>query len=318
MPFKQMKYFLTILTFLFLSIGHCCINEYKAQLDGKMTFSEERYAAPIGRFNQNNKEYLLKELHEADSVYKATGSLEDYSDLGALLVYNGEYLKAKKIFQEIESRSPGLYNTAANLGTTYELLGQNDSAYYWIQKALEINPKSHSSSEWIHLKILEAKIAANGDNSYYLTHSVLGLDFGTSDAPKIETGRDLNLLRKQIFFQLEERISFIPPKDPIVAQLLFDLGNVYAITLEVKGALEIFDRAKEYGYSSEILEKRIKYFEKLQKKADKKQQREKWIEHNAEGLFIGAIIAFLLGLVGFVLFIRWIVRRIRKSKGTHS
>jgi len=59
----------------------------------------------------------------------------------------------------IERWHPGLYATAANLGTAYELLGNVDSAYYWIEEDMRRNPQGHEGSEWMHLCILSAKRA---------------------------------------------------------------------------------------------------------------------------------------------------------------
>ncbi len=302
---------LTIVLFLFMGqTGQCCINEYRTLLSGELVFTDAGNVAPIGRFNANNKPYLLKKLHEADSIYRLTGKLEDYSDLGSMLVYTGQYLKAKQIFQDIEQKTPGLYQTAANLGTVYELLGQNDSALYWIKRAVEINPNSHRGSEWIHVKILEAKVKANNDEKYLWTHSILSLDFGDDKIPVNKNNIDLNDLRDQLYDQLNERMSFIKPKDPIVAQLLFDLGNVCALTRDATSGLQIYQLAKEYGYTSDLFDKRLSYFESLQLKAD--------FRNNTEGLAkenpMFALIIFGTIFVGGILGIIFLLRRIRKRR----
>lgn len=273
--------------------------------------------APIGRFNANNKPFLLKKLHEADSIYKRTGKLDDYSDLGSMMVYTGQYLKAKQIFQEIEEKTPGLYQTAANLGTTYELLGQNDSALYWIKRAVEINPNSHRGSEWIHVKILEAKVKANGDEKYLWTHSILSLDFGDDKIPVNKTNLDLQNLRDNLYDQLNERMSFIKPKDPIVAQLLFDLGNVCALTRDATSGLQVYQSAKEYGYISDLFDKRISYFEKLQFKADFRNNTEGWAKDNPIYALTIVGIIFVGGLIGIILLFRRIKRRRHEKRSTN-
>jgi tetratricopeptide (TPR) repeat protein len=107
-----------------------CINEYRTLPNGTVYMSEGfGNFAPSGKFNDKN--HLLRSLHEADSIYRRTKSVKDYSDYGAMLAYSGEYLEALKIFKRIESKFPNLYATASNMGTVYELLGKNDSAYYW-------------------------------------------------------------------------------------------------------------------------------------------------------------------------------------------
>lgn len=309
---------MTIVLFLFMGqTGQCCINEYRTLLSGEVIFTDAGNVAPIGRFNANNKPFLLKKLHEADSIYKRTGKLEDYSDLGSMLVYTGQYLKAKQIFQEIEQKTPGLYQTAANLGTTYELLGQNDSALYWIKRAVEINPNSHRGSEWIHVKILEAKIKANGDEKYLWRHSILSLDFGDDKIPVNKTNLNLQNLRDNLYDQLNERISFIKPKDPIVAQLLFDFGNVCALTRDATSGLQVYQSAKEYGYISDLFDKRISYFEKLQFKADFRNNTEGWAKDNPIFALIIVGIIFVGGLIGIILLFRRIKRRRHEKRSTN-
>lgn len=306
--------FLTIVLLTFIGqVGQCCINEYRTLLSGKVIFTDVGRTVPIERFNAEYRLYMLKRLHEADSIYNLTGKLEDYSDLGSMLVYTGQYLKAKKIFQEIEQKSPGLYQTAANLGTTYELLGQNDSALYWIKKAVEINPNSHKGSEWIHIKILEAKIKANGNEKYLWTHSILSLDFGEDEIPVNKTNRDLRDLRDHLYDQLQERMTFVKPKDPIVAQLLFDLGNVNAITTDVESGLEAFRSAKEYGYTSNLFDERQSYFKRLLLHANLEKIPEGWARKNPLFALIIAGMIFVAGLAGFIVLLNRI-QRIRDAK----
>jgi tetratricopeptide (TPR) repeat protein len=260
------KYLILTLAISISFAAECCINEYRMLLDGTLVETDAMDAVPYSR--TNDMAYLLKQLHDADSIYKITGRLEDYSDYAALLVYTGEYAKAKEIFQFIELKSPGRYQSAANLGTTYELLGQNDSAYFWINKAIQINPHSHHGSEWIHLKILEAKMKANGNEDYFMTNSILNLDFGTDKIPENKNSYKLAELTTHLQYQLGERMSFIKPKDPVVAQLLFDLGNTIAIFENATSGLEVYEKAKEYGYSTALFEKRYSYVKGLQVKAD--------------------------------------------------
>lgn len=250
--------------------SYSCINEYRAKLDGSIIMSDGGFEIYSPRFDSLS---LLKDLKQLDSDYKKTGRLEYFSDYGVILVRLGRFSEAKEVFLVIEKKNPNLYNTAANIGTVYELLGEVDSALIWIKKAVRINPESHSGSEWIHVKILESKKAATRYPDYYNTHNILNIDFGKARKPLLESTVKAKELQAQLYYQLRERISFVKPKDPIVAQLLFDLGNVTAIVNDVKSALSIYDLAKEYGYTSELFNKRTAYFEKLQRKADIKNRK---------------------------------------------
>ena len=302
------KKLLSIVLFLIsIQSCQCCINEYRVLIDGTSVLAEDgTNALPSGRFSRVGKSLLLQKLHNADSIYRLTGKLEDYSDMGVLLVYTGQYVKAKQIFQEIEHTSPGLYQTAANLGTTYELLGQNDSALYWIKKAVEINPTSHHSSEWIHIKILQAKLKAKDNQKYLWEHSILSLDFGEDKIPVNKTNRDLHNLQKQLYAQLNERMYFIKPKDPIVAHLLFDLGNICALTTDVQNTLQVYQEAKHYGYTSELVDKRISYLEQVQWIGGLKRTVPDWI---VIAIFL---VVLIIGIDGILLLYKRTKNKIKR------
>ena len=252
-----MKNLLLIFCFLLPKTGKCCINEYRTLMDGSVIMTEVRSAIPRGKYNLDNKKELLDKLNRADSIYKSTNKLYDYSDYAVMLIYNGQLEKARDIFLIIERQKPNLYITAANLGTTYELLGKNDSAIYWLSRALIINPDSHNGSEWIHLKVLEAKKLSNGDNETLSNTDILHLGLGDEVIPKNPStfNGKLNIVQveTQLYIQLVERMTFIKPKDPVVGRLLFDLGNVCAITKDLKSAIDIYQKAREYGFNSDLI-----------------------------------------------------------------
>lgn len=243
-----------------------CINEMRMLLSGKQVeVSGLGDEVPIGRDSSEveGKTYYIKQLAYLDSVWKKDKKIDDYSDYGVYLIYLGRYNEAKEVYQRIESTHPGRYSTAANIGTLYELLGQNDSALYWIKKAIQIDPSSHMESEWLHAKILEAKI--NGDRSVN-SQFLIGTTFGSDVKPQTTLSEnDLKKLRQAIYYQLYERISFIKPEDKIVGLLLFELGNITALTHDVTSALRIYDKAVEYGFVNDVLKKRYEHFLSLQK-----------------------------------------------------
>ncbi len=83
----------------------------------------------------------------------------------------------------------------------------------------------------------------------YTTTHLLKTEFGTEESPFSKfTKEELSKLHSALYFQLNERISFIKPKDKIVAQLLFDLGNIAYLLGQYSDALEDYRFAKEYGF----------------------------------------------------------------------
>ena len=142
-------------------------------------------------------------LHELDSLYDATKDLDYLSDKGLVLILSGQYGTAIDVYLEIEKQAPNRYSTASNIGTAYELIGENEKALQWIKRSLEIDPASHDNSEWIHVTILEAKI--NGE-SYRTTQHLLKTDFGRGKIPESKLNREELLgLRDALLYQLNEK-----------------------------------------------------------------------------------------------------------------
>lgn len=255
-----------------ITIGICCtayscINEETILLDGSIV--EKPYEVmemPKGiKIDKYRKDYekSMKELYD---YWKTNGDIAYYSDYGVALIYLGEYEKAKSVFVDIDKLQPGRYSTAANIGTIYELLGMNDSAYYWINRGLEINPLSHDSSEWVHLNILRAKMKGG---KYLESKYLIGTDFGDGEKPITKlSDKELKKLMQSLFYQVKERMTFIKPKNQIIGQLLFEMGNITALRNNIKAALLYYKMAWDYGYDSSVFKKRREKLAELQRKVD--------------------------------------------------
>ncbi len=244
--------------FFTLSIGidgFSCVNEYRTRLSGEIRYQEPLDGRVYTWHPDTTK--LRMQANAYLKHYQETDSIIYLSNYGAKLIWLGEYELAKTIFLGIEKNYPNQYATASNLGTIYELLGVNDSALVWIRRGIALNPDSHQGSEWIHEKILNFKNSAEKDYS----KSILGLDFGTEDLPKNKRGYDLKALEQSLEIQLRSRHYFIPDSNRIIGNLYFDLGNVYALNHDVETALGSFQVAKENGFTSPLMEKRIQVFE---------------------------------------------------------
>lgn len=172
------------------------------------------------------------------------------------LVHLGENQQAFEILKDVEARHPQEYRTAANLGTVYELLGNNEEALHWIKEGIQRNPESHQGSEWLHVRILEAKIAQSRDETWLQTNSVTGMDFGSDSTPvspaaypKGNKGQALNAdaVAAALKYQLHERLEFIKPPDAVVSDLLFDLANLRLLKFSSKEALPVYEMAWQYN-----------------------------------------------------------------------
>ena len=173
----------------------------------------------------------------------AQGTYRDRNDYAVALIHLGELDAAIEILKNVELEMPGEYVTAANLGAAYELRGDLQQASTWISTGVKRNEFGHSGTEWLHVKILEAHTKLAEDPNWLKTHSVLGIDFGNGvlpvqpeiDIQGIYSPTSESVIRA-MEFQLVERIPFVPPPDPTVGDLLYDLGSLLAIEQTVEHA----------------------------------------------------------------------------------
>jgi len=248
--------FVLIITLCLVGRSFACLNgDTKELANGELLYWDKSTSTPSGhRFNGNaDFARFPRELH---NLYKKTNDIRYLSDEGLVLIVLGEYKKAITLYLQIEKIKPNRYSTASNIGTAYELDGQNKQALFWIEKAVKLNEHSHYDSEWIHVNILKAKL---GGEQFITTQFLLNTDFGTDSIPRTSLPKKkLDSLSQALFYQLNERNSFVKPKDKIVAQLLFDLGNLTFVRSAYKVALADYALAKEYGYDDKLIDLRIK------------------------------------------------------------
>lgn len=288
---------LILILFLISNLNSfACLNgESKKLKNGGYLYMDHDNRLPFGHnFFDNQFEKMKFEL---DSLYKQTKDVAYLSDKGLILILQKKYKEALDLYFGIEKTNPNRYSTASNIGTIYELIGENRKALEWINKSIQINPKSHKESEWLHSKILEAKI--NGEK-FYTCDFILGANFGNEKIPITKLNKtEIDKLYKSIFFQLNERLSFIKPKEKIVAMLLFELGNLSIIRKEFRNAKEIFEKAKEYGLESDLLNKRVKFVnDNLKtKKIDTQKKVEKTDFKKTTMLIVGIILSIILIIV---------------------
>lgn len=272
-----------------------CLNGFQKTLSTGTTLFADYDLVPNG--HHFFKDNLDNDLVKLDSLYNAEPSVEYLIEKGVVYIIQGKYQKAIDLYLDIEKLKPNQYSTASNIGTAYELIGDNKNALKWITKALELNPNSHEQSEWIHVNILKIKLGQLPLNS----KSLINQDFGTEDLPRTNASRkEIERLINEIYYQLNERMSFVKPKDDTVAQLLFDYGNSLYFIKDYNNAIIAYEKAREYGNTSSLLQKRLKLVEQKQKvKSNEKVSSEEpisFFKKNWDTILISvlAIIIFLI------------------------
>lgn len=228
-------------------------------------------------------------------------------------ILTGNYAAAIEKLQALESATPGHYSTAANLGTAYELAGDNQNALHWITEGIKRNEDSHYGTEWLHKKILEAKIALESDPDYLKKNPILPFAESpvqdhqfTFDYEKRKLSRD-DLL-KALHYQLGERMLFVKPTDPVVADLLYSFAILEANTRVLEPAVELLQLAKEYGYHDTAnLDARMARYQQTIDSTWKITPG-----HVISGIFMLVLLSLPLLLLGFVA--RAVIRRIRARR----
>jgi hypothetical protein len=183
------------------------------------------------------------------------------------MVLKGDPRAALAVLRKMEEEDPGDYSTAANIGTVYELIGDNVNALKWIKEGIIRNSASHFHTEWLHALILEAKVDAMIHPEAPLQNRLLMIPERISDDTEIAVQGakySASNVRKALYHQLTERLLFVKPKDPYVADLLYSYAIVEANLGTIHSGLALLQMAREYGFSDEALlrehEKRYRSF----------------------------------------------------------
>lgn len=211
-----------------------CYNETHVNKNGKSTIRSE----PMALFyNEPDKKVATEYLANHDLTKIKTYDADTQSDIAVNLGYLGRYTEAVEILKRLQKENPYNYNYAANLGTTYELLGKNELALQFIKKGIELNPDSHEGSEWVHVKILEAKLKMAGNPDWIFKNRVLGtgVNFDSKESAS------LNDKTWHVEYQLQERIPFTPFPDALLANVFDELGDLYATQQSVELAYIAYD-----------------------------------------------------------------------------
>jgi tetratricopeptide (TPR) repeat protein len=207
--------------------------------------------------------HLDRDGAQLEAALRNSTNFNDRSDYAIGLMYLGRSEEAVALLEQLEKEKPGEYFIAANLGTAYELSGNNSKALQWIKEGIRRNPKSHEGTEWLHVKILEAKISGQSDPTYFEKHSVLELDPAKISNEIEIAGQRLSpgKLAEAIEHQLGERMQFVKPPNPAVASLLFDYAAIEAVTHSLESAKKVFALANKYGYPRAKIDPLIKDYD---------------------------------------------------------
>lgn len=236
------KLFCLLLFQASLLVSFACINEYHID---KYNRQHSRHEKTPVFYNSPDIAGATRFLSKYDPQQIEQYDKEIQSDIAVNLLYVGKKEEALSILRRLQKKYPGEYTITTNLGTAYELNGKNDSALFFIKKGIDLNNDSHEGSEWVHVKILEAKIHMAGHPGWLYTHRVLntGASFSSpfSEILSSKTG--------DIEYQLQERVPFTPYPDAIMGNVFDELGDLYATQQSIELAYMAYDFSLLYDSS---------------------------------------------------------------------
>jgi len=130
------------------------------------------------------------------------------------LLHENEPRKAIPVLLDTEVDFPESYLNALYLGLAYEMAGDLKSARHWVAKTIERNIDARGGTEWLHLAMIEARLAVARDPDWLQSHSVL----------KDNTHRTAEEILAAIRIQLAVRGDFGMRDDVVVSDLYFEAG----------------------------------------------------------------------------------------------
>jgi tetratricopeptide (TPR) repeat protein len=243
---KLIKLFLLL---LIPSLTQACLWLEGTTIDGNYkTFEDKTISSMFLKMSQNTtpaKKFKYR-------FYRENNQTKEY--LALKNISNGEYSIAIEQLLAIEKETPNLYATASNLGTAYELNGEDTLALNWIQEGIKRDNSSHHGTEWLHLLILETKIGLKNNSSLLMYHHIIELPDKFNENTIIKIGSKeypIKKIRDALFYQLKERLIFVKPRNEIVANLLYSFAKIEEQTTTMEEAKKLLDMAKEYGFSNQ-------------------------------------------------------------------
>lgn len=246
-----------ILIFAFITISHltsyACINYYTKSGTYSFEGSIDSFTKIPRAFDYD---LLIKSIQQIEDSLRKGYSYELHSDYGAQLLKLGKTELALSIFKQLAKKHPKDYQIASNLGTAYELAGELDSAIHYMKESLRLFPLSHDSTEWVHVNILEAKIAEKNGENWFDKHKLFDKN-GTNGLfkniqPKSEKWMwHIGKVKNTTNIQLQTRAPFSKPPNKIMCQLLIEAGDLYANTISLERSYQLYKTAEFYQTDSQ-------------------------------------------------------------------
>jgi tetratricopeptide (TPR) repeat protein len=223
-----MKKIIIIACLSFALKANSCLNIFAIDSTGAVHYLEHYFFFEI-EFSQEAIAGRMKKLEKEFKNNKY--SFQNISDYGSYLLMSGRFGEGLNIFRALSKKYPDVYEIRANTAVAYELNGNVDSALYWEKRAIDMNTGRHHYSEWIHLKILEAKKQLQADPDWCLKNNVTGVIDSIKRYYRVQLHEDGKggWMLKSFIDQLDERLPFTYGEDKALGKLFLELGDAYMV-----------------------------------------------------------------------------------------
>jgi len=268
----------------------------------------------------NSPQTKLEEvIRKKASTTKLTD--ERTEDDAVISMLKGDYNSSIKLLLALNKKNPSKYSIASNLGTAYELNGENEKALEWITEGIKRDPNSHYGTEWLHQLILKTKIEQEKNPDVLKTKRVIPIpEQFTFDKNLTIDGKEYSItdIKIALQYQLQERTIFVKPKESIVADLLFTSAEIEAETSTLEEALDYLELAELYGFSDpKLLEETRAFYQEIIDHPEFSYHIESMQNptHLGESIFkIVLIVAFLIMIILLKRLIGYVYKKIKKEK----
>jgi len=307
-----------LLFILFPSLLLSCIWIDGTTIDGEYTNDASTLAVMLMKQNISTKssQTKLKQILENSNIKKRSKNEQEEFDAIVLLL-KGKYQQSIEKLLTLDKKSNNKYSIASNLGTAYELSGNNIEALKWITEGIKRDTSSHYGTEWLHQLILKTKIQLQENPNWLKTHRIIPLPskFDIKSNVIIENKTyNINEIQRALNYQLRERIIFVKPKDVIVADLFYTLARISAQLSSVEKGLGYLELSKLYGFSQpKLLKKREKFYTHIQENPSWSYYFQKIFKSE---IFIFVVFLSIIGIVLILLkiFLVFIYKKLFKEK----
>jgi len=289
-----------LLFILFPSLLLSCMWIDGTTIDGEYTNDASTFEVKWMKktISSHNTQTKLKNILEDSNTEERSKNKQEEFDAIVLLL-KGNYEQSIEKLLTLDKQLNNKYSIASNLGTAYELSGNNIKALKWITEGIKRDANSHYGTEWLHQLILKTKIKLQENPNWLKTNRIIPLPskFDRKSNIIIENkSYDINEIQKALNYQLRERVIFVKPKDIIVADLFYTLARISAHTSSVEKGLGYLKLSELYGFSQpELLKKREEFYTHIKENPS--------LSYYFYKIFKSEESIALLGIIGILLYL---------------